>query len=153
MLLVNRQMYHEAREIIYSKNHFMFRKPEDLLRFVEEIGIENQNYIRSIRFPVNCTPKRPHIDPNKVLGIEPHYWTDVLLKSNLENVVEMYVCNEIFRETGLLSGVIDPAFEAAIKHMLGYCLGKNSTPKLILSGFFPFEYEKFPQQWRIIMYI
>jgi hypothetical protein len=48
ILRTNKQIYHEAIEILYSKNIFKFHEPEHLFAFEDQIGSENCMRVREM---------------------------------------------------------------------------------------------------------
>ncbi len=148
MLLVNTQLYREAKEILYSRNTFAFSNPQQMLDFLQQIGNGNKDRIQSISFWVTyfsipsqnmtgCEPK------------EPHLWAQALISADLKNITRMHVqAVGILRPHGL---DMDPGMENAIKNVLQGNPGNGAIRKLKLTGYNSDAYKKFPQTWEIIV--
>jgi len=67
ILRTNKQIYHEAIEILYSKNIFNFREPEQLFAFENQIGSENCMRVRAMSIWI--TRRFPH-EPEVVYSFE-----------------------------------------------------------------------------------
>ncbi|KAL9110225.1 MAG: hypothetical protein Q9187_008077 [Circinaria calcarea] len=150
MLLVNRQVYREAKEILYSRNTFAFSETKHMHDFLEQIGNENKDRIQSISFTVDYTRKPPHADPNHESGNEPHNWANILVNGDLKNITKMHVQGEIIDGAPWMLLVMDPVMEFAIKNVLQRSPGNEALRKLKLTGYNWNACKKFPQNWEII---
>ena len=149
MLLVNRQVYREARRILYSRNAFAFSEPQHMLEFLEQIGDENKDRIQSLSFWVAYCPQQPHGDPSCECGSEPHDWAKALLSADLENITRMHVQGEVIMGTPWNVLAMDPIMENAIKNVLQRSPGNEATRKLKLMGYDWNTYKKFPKSWEV----
>ncbi|KAI9696614.1 MAG: hypothetical protein M1836_005633 [Candelina mexicana] len=149
MLLVNSQVYREAKEILYSRNTFAFSETQHMLEFLEQIGEESKDRIQSISFWVDCTPERPNGGANFENGCKPHNWANTLVNGDLKHITTMHVQGEDIINGGLGMLVMDPIMETAIKHVLQRNPGNKAPRKLKLTGYDWNSSEKFPQNWEI----
>jgi hypothetical protein len=53
-----KQIYHEANSILYARNIFQFFRPEEALKFIEQIGHKNFESIRILNIELNKIPDR-----------------------------------------------------------------------------------------------
>ena len=150
MLLVNRQIYHEAKEIIYSRNTFTFFEPARMTEFVEQIGNENKDRIQSITIDVDRTYRPPDADPNLKSGSEPRFWAWVLKQIDFKNIVKMHLLGEDIKGMSWTSVTMDPIMEKTIKHVLQRNPANKAKRKLVLTGYNGLAYKKFPKKWDII---
>ena len=141
LLLVNRQMYREAKEMLYSRNTFAFSEPQHMLDFFEQIGSENKDRIQSISFSVVYTYKSE-------IETEPLDWANALTSADLRNVTKMDVQGEVIFG-GMTMVDMDPVMENAIKDVLHRNPGNEATRKLKLKGYNWNACKKFSQNWEI----
>ena len=149
MLLVNRQVYREAKEILYSRNTFAFSEPQHMLEFFEQVGHENKDRIQSISFWVDCTRKPPHADPDIEHEVGPHGWATALINADFRNITTMHVQGEDVNGGSWWTLPMDLIMEKAIKNILQRNPGNAATRKLILTGYHWDAYKQFPQDWEI----
>lgn len=147
LLVVNRQVYREAKEMLYSWNTFSFSESQHMLDFFEQIGRENKDRIQSISFPVVYIRKQPNVHPDLEIGTEPHNWANALISADLRNVTKMDVQGECPGSYGMV--FMDPVMENAIKDVLHRNPGNEAIRKLKLTGYHWNAYKKFPQDWKV----
>lgn len=148
LLLVNRQVYCEAKEILYSRNSFAFSEPQHLLDFLKQIGNHNKDRIQSLSFWVCYIDRQPHIDPNHETGTEPHDWANALIGADLRNVSKLHVQGETINSPWMVPAM-EPIMEIAIKSLLQRNPGNEATRKLKLTGYDCNACKRFPQNWEI----
>ena len=141
LLLVNRQVYREAKEMLYSRNTFAFSEPQHMLDFFEQIGSENKDRIQSISFSIVYMYKSE-------IETEPLDWANALASADLRNVTKMHVQGEILNAWMTMVDM-DPVMENAIKDVLHRNPGNEATRKLKLKGYNENARKKFPQDWEI----
>lgn len=100
LLRANKQIYHEAIEILYSKNIFKFQNPGHLFAFEEQIGSENRKRVREICIWI-IFPMREEVmlDPKHLLRSEyesvQSHWIAALKACGLEKIVHLGIEAEV----------------------------------------------------------
>lgn len=155
LLRANKQIYHEAIDILYSKNIFKFQEPGHLFAFEEQIGFENRKRVREIciwaRFP-----KRDEVilDPKDLLQSEydsvPSHWIAALKACRLEKIVHLGIEAEMLFVGPLSLLPMPKDLQEFIEEFLGRVTG-DKVPRLSLTGFRDEEREKFPKKWEVVM--
>ena len=150
MLLVNTQVYREAKEVLYSRNAFAFSEPQHMLDFLEQIGNGNKDRIQSISFVIRYPPQHSHVYPSYETGIEPHGWAKALTDADFKNITKMHIEGAtVFLPPSYMLDM-DPITENAIKKVLQRNPGNGAIRKLKLTGYNCNAYKKFPRTWEII---
>ena len=99
LLLVNRQIYSEAVELLYSKNTFSFKAPQELLEFERRIAPSHLDIIRRIRiwvvFPFT---EGEEVSPDR-LPLEkyhehPLHWAKALQMSRLDRLQKISIAGQ-----------------------------------------------------------
>lgn len=155
LLCTNKQIYHEAIGILYSKNIFRFQEPEHLYAFEKQIGLENCKRVREIciwtRLPWGDEAiLDPEYLPRSEYESVPSHWIAALAASGLEKIVHLGIEAEMLFSNpyGLLSMPKD--LQEFIKGFLGR-VAEDEVPRLSLRGFREQEREKFPKRWEVVM--
>ena len=155
LLRVNKQIYYEAIDILYSKNTFQFEEPEHLFAFEEQIGSENRKRVKTIHFWAIMPIRDEEIpDPNSLPRSEyqsaPSHWIAALKACGFRNIMHL----------GVEAGTIDAhplcllSMPKDLQEFIKECLGRvtdNGVPHLSLTGFREEEREKFPNKWKVVM--
>ncbi|KAF2469292.1 uncharacterized protein BDR25DRAFT_343703 [Lindgomyces ingoldianus] len=155
LLRVNKQVYHEAIEILYSKNIFRFQKPGQLFAFEQQIGLESLKRVRSIciwiRFPMEdeAVPD-PRYLPRSEYDSVPSHWTAALKACGLKQIVHLYIEAEMILSPPLSLLPMPKDLQVCIEEFLGR-VADNKVPHLSLKGFREEEREKFPKRWEVVM--
>jgi hypothetical protein len=151
---VNKQIYHEGIEILYSKNMFKFQYPRQLFAFEQPIGLENCKRMRNIciwiRFPEYQEVVR---DPRNLLPSEydsvPTHWIATLKACGLKNITHLTIEAETITGDVLFLLPMPKDLQESIEQFLER--GPNDTvPRLSLTGFQEDEKDKFPKRWEIV---
>jgi len=152
--LVNRQIYVEAMEILYSKNTFCFSNPSELLSFEDQIGIPNRDLVQRIEIPMVVMPESVVI-PDLDLGPPcdwrsiPAHWAKALMKSSFNHILEISITVEDLRSSNQNQVVIPPTLQHAIEDVFHRSQDQESKLRLVLKGFSNSEWRKFPKHWEI----
>ena len=152
--LVNRQIYAEAMEVLYSKNTFCFSNPSELLSFEDQIGIPNRCLIQRIAIPMVVMPESVMI-PDPDLGAPcdwrstPAHWAKAMMKSSFKHILEITVTVEDLRSSNQNQVVISPTLQHAIEDVFHRNQDQESKLRLVLKGFSELEWKKFPKHWAI----
>jgi hypothetical protein len=155
LLRVNKQIYHEAIEILYSKNIFKFQEPGQLFAFEEQIGFESRKRVREMciwtRFPGR---DEVVLDPKYLLRSEydsvPSHWIAALKACGLKKIVHLGIEAEMLFSTSLSLLFMPKDLQEFIEEFLGR-VADNEVPRLSLTGFWEKEREKFPKRWEVVM--
>jgi hypothetical protein len=154
LLLVNRQIYSEAVELLYSKNTFSFKAPQELLDFEHRIAPSHLDTIRRIRiwviFPFTEGEEvSPDRLPLEKYGEYPLHWAKALRVSRFDRLQKISIAgqcpNALDRE---LMPRPTPLREA-IEDLFSRKQDKDFIPELVLTGFQPTQNLKFPESWNI----
>ena len=145
LCLLNRQLYAEANEVLYTKNTFAFDEPQHLLDFLKEIGATNETLIRSISISVDFSAPVMLFGG---IGTESLYWASALTGCDLKGVVSMRVRASCVDGQYAFASV-DSALEHAIKDILLRDKEGGATRRLRFTGFGCDERKKFPEDWKI----
>ncbi|KAI9642459.1 hypothetical protein NHQ30_009264 [Ciborinia camelliae] len=151
-LLINRQIYDEAVQVLYTSNTFSFHKPRELFDFQSQIGVSNCALVRRIKISVVFEDESRHVPSEYVAPCDyeniPSHWAKALVESRLLNrIVGMQIdANTISHGMRLMS--MPPALNRAILATFSRNRLAITTPELILKGFQMQEVEKFPPSWR-----
>ncbi|OGM50631.1 hypothetical protein ABOM_000668 [Aspergillus bombycis] len=79
LLAVNRQVYNEARRVLYGLNSFIFQAPDTIPVFLIGIGQENAELLQSVRWmsgPQHCENQIDSIQRYLTQSEEEHIWND-----------------------------------------------------------------------------
>ncbi|CCD48140.1 hypothetical protein BcDW1_4927 [Botrytis cinerea BcDW1] len=152
LLLVNKQIYEEAVQILYSCNNFSFHRPRELFDFQNQVGVYNCGLVRQMKISVvfgdesMYTPVE-YVAPCDYENISSH-WAKALLESRLmSNIVGMQVdANTGSHEMRLMT--MPPSLYRAIIATFSRNRSLKTAPELILKGFQTQEVEKFPKHWK-----
>lgn len=156
LCLVNKQMHLEGIEVVYGKNTFFFKNPGEFIRFEEQIGVGNRALIRSLEIStaivsaISSLPDPDLVPPCDWQGV-PTHWSKALMKSRLENVVEMTITvkDPGSSEPNLVT--VSPVLQQAIVDMLQRSPDRELKRRLTLKGFADFERGKFPRDWEVMI--
>jgi len=154
LCLVNRQIHREASEILYSQNTFCFQNPGELLRFEEQIGSVNRDWIQRIEISTVVITQSSFVpDPDLIASCDwqgvPTHWSKGMLKSRLMNVVEMTITVENLGSSERNIVVLSPILQEAVMDFLQRSKTENKIRKLILKGFADWELGSFPLGWDV----
>lgn len=141
ILRTNKQIYHEAIEILYSKNIFKFHEPEHLFAFEDQIGSENCMRVREMSIWIMF----PSV-PDSV----PSYWITALKTCRLGKIVHLGIEAEMFFRASTNLLLMPEDLQHFIEGFLGRVAG-GEVPGLSLTGFQEEEREKFPESWEVVM--
>jgi hypothetical protein len=155
LLRANKQIYHEAVEILYSKNIFKFQEPGHLFAFQEQIGAENRKRVKEICIST-IFPRSDMVvlDPEHLLRSEyysvPSYWIAALNACGLVKIVHLGIEAEVIEShsSSLLSMPVD--LQEFIEEFLGR-VADDKVPRLSLRGFKEEERNRFPKRWEVVM--
>ena len=155
LLCTNKQIYHEAIEILYSKNIFKFQEPEHLFAFEKQIGPENCKRVREIciwtRFPRG---DEAILDPEDLPQSEydsfPSHWIAALAACGLEKIVHLGIEAEVLFSTSNSLLCMPKDLQEFIEGFLGR-VAENEVPRLLLRGFWEEERKIFPKRWEVVM--
>jgi len=155
LLRANKQIYHEAIEILYSKNIFKFQEPVQLFAFEDQIGFESRKLVREIciwtRFPgIDEVVLDPKYLQRSEYDSVPSHWIAALKACGLKKIVHLGIEAEM-----LFSHPPYPLpMPKDLQEFIGEFLGKvadDKVPRLSLKGFQEEEREKFPKKWEVVM--
>jgi hypothetical protein len=155
LLRANKQIYHEAIEILYSKNIFKFQEPGHLFAFEEQIGFENRKRVREIciwtMFPKN---HEVILDPDYILRSEydsfPSHWIAALKACRLEKIVHLGIEAEMLFSDPSFLLCMPEDLQEFIEEFIGR-VADDEVPRLSLTGFREEEREKFPKRWEVVI--
>jgi hypothetical protein len=151
LLQVNRQIFHEAIDILYSTNIFRFGNASQLFAFQQEIGPENCDRVRKLRIwisaklddIVNYEPSLEPSQPN-VYDQSMSEWAAALKTCSFRNIVHLEV------DADYISRPITKDLQDAIEELLGRPVNKR-VPHLALRGFDGEQSrDRFPQKWKVV---
>ncbi|KAI9771413.1 MAG: hypothetical protein M1839_002803 [Geoglossum umbratile] len=140
LCLLNRQVYEEANEILYTKNTIAFDEPQQIPDFLGKIGMRNRDLIRSISVFVIYNP--PLLGE---IGIEPRHWVNAFARCGLQGITSMHVKGEYIGQEWIVS--MDPPLRSAVTELLQRDKESGATRRLQLTGFNWEEWRKFPKDW------
>jgi hypothetical protein len=155
LLRANKQIYHEAIEILYSKNIFKFQEPGQLFAFEEQIGFNSRKRVREIciwtRFPER---DEVVLDPTHLLRSEydsvPSHWIAALKVCGLKKIVHLSIEAEMLFSNPFSLLSMPKDLQEFIKEFLGR-VADDEVPRLSLKGFQEEERKKFPKRWEVVM--
>ncbi|KAF2240507.1 hypothetical protein BU26DRAFT_206785 [Trematosphaeria pertusa] len=154
LLRANKQVYHEAVGILYSKNVFRFQEPGQLFAFEEQIGVESRRRVREICIWIRF-PGRDEVvlDPNHLSRSEydsiPSHWIAALKACRLEKIVHLGIEAEVIGSPLYLLSMPEGLREF-IREFLGR-VADDEVPRLSLTGFREEERGRFPERWEVVM--
>jgi hypothetical protein len=147
LCLANKQVWSEAREILYGENRFSFSFPAEMLRFEEQIGVANHGLVRSLGISCIEYPNRYQRGSDDFRNTMED-WTVSLKKSKFVNIVDLKVSVEVlFKYQTQISFL--PALQKTITTFLRRNKKERLDPRLTLVGFQAEETRKFPKHWKI----
>jgi hypothetical protein len=157
ILRTNKQIYHEAIEILYSKNIFKFRWLEQLFAFEDQIGSENCMRVREMSIWMRF-PHEPEVvqvlNPEHALRSEydsvPSHWITALKACRLATIVHLGIEAQLFSFAPTALHLMPEDLQQFIEGFLGRVAG-GEVPHLSLRGFREEEREKFPRSWEVVM--
>lgn len=156
LLRVNKKIYHEAVDMLYSKNIFHFTKSHHVVAFETKIGLENCKRVREISI---CIPfpteekarlKRKYWPP-------PEYddflcpWIAALAACRFNKIVHLRIDAFIVYPYGDDMLFMPKDLQEAIEKFFLERLAEDRVPRLSLSGFRMGERKKFPENWKVVM--
>ncbi|QSZ32179.1 hypothetical protein DSL72_001750 [Monilinia vaccinii-corymbosi] len=152
LLLVNRQMYEEAVQVLYACNNFSFHRPRELFDFQSQVGVYNCALVRQMKISVVFEDESMHAPSEYVAPSDyeniPSHWAKALMEARLmNNIVSMQIdANTGSHELRLMC--MPPALYRAI--LTTFARNRNATtaPEIILKGFQTQEVDKFPKTWK-----
>jgi len=155
LLCVNKQIYYEAVDILYSKNTFKSEEPEHLFTFEAQIGLENCKRVKTICFWTLLPTGEEEIpDPNSLPRSEyqsvPSHWIAALKACDFRNIVHLGIDAEMLFSDPLGLFSMPKDLQEFIEGYLGR-VTDNGVPHLSLTGFREEEREKFPNNWKVVM--
>jgi hypothetical protein len=149
LLRTNKQIYHEALEILYSKNIFNFQEPGQLFAFEEQIGFECRKRVKEICIWIRF-PRRDEVvlDPEHLVRSEydsvPSHWITALKTCGLKKIVHLGIEAEMPFSDPLSLLSMPKDLQEFIKEFLGR-VADNEVPRLSLTGFREEVREEFPK--------
>ena len=151
LLRTSKQIYHEAVEVLYSKNIFTFDVPSALIAFQSQIGPENCKRVRQIciwaEFPVRSREVRDSkYLPRSEYDKYPSDWIAALAACRFEKIIHLDI--EVYSHTS--SHIMPEDLQEFVKRFLGR-VAENEVPRLTLTGFREEERQKFPKEWKVDM--
>jgi hypothetical protein len=154
LCLVNKRIHDEAIEVLYGKNTFCFQTPGELIRFEEQIGVDNRNLVRSLEISTVVISANSSVpDPDLVAPCDwqgvPTHWSKALMRSHLMGVVEMTITVEDLGSSERILVTVTPVLQHAIQHILQRSQNEYLKPRLTLKGFGLSERDKFPDDWDV----
>jgi len=155
LLRTNKQIYHEAIEILYSKNIFSFQEPRELFAFEEQIGFEGRKRVREICISARF-PRRDEVvlDPEHLVRQDYDnvlsHWIAALKTCGLKKIVHLSIEAELLGFAQLSLHSMPKDLQEFIIEFLGR-VADDEVPRLSLTGFQEDEREKFPKSWRVVM--
>ena len=156
LLRVNKKIYQEAVDVLYSKNIFHFAKPDHIFAFESQIGLENCKRVREISI---CIPfpteekarlKRKYWPPMEYDNFLCP-WIAALAACRFDKVVHLRVDAFIVCPHGDDMLFMPKDLQGAIEKFFLERLAGNRVPRLSLSGFRMGERKRFPEQWKVVM--
>ncbi len=152
---VNRQIYREAVEIMYSSNVFYFGMPSELLIFDQRIGFVNREQVREIIFWIRFPDVNELVDDPKDLLVTqyqsiPSHWMAALKECRLRKVVHLGIQAELLFAIPRFLRAMPPDLLEFIKDFLGRA-GGDEVRRLSLKGFREDQRERFPKEWEVVM--
>ena len=155
LLSTNKQVYHEAIDILYPKNIFKFRVARKLFAFEDQIGLENRKRVREIIIWTIFPVSEERLVPTKYLlrseyGSHLPHWIAALKACDLQKIVHLGIEAKKQPASSPLSLLSMPRdLQGCIEEFLGRA-ADNEVPRLSLTGFKE-EREKFPKTWEVVM--
>ncbi|KAF7894144.1 hypothetical protein EAF00_007658 [Botryotinia globosa] len=152
LLLVNKQIYEEAVQVLYSCNNFSFHRPRELFDFQNQVGVYNCGLVRQMKISVVFEDESKHTPSEYVAPCDyeniPSHWAKALLESRLmSNIVGMQIdANTGSHEIRLMT--MPPSLYRAIIATFSRNRSSKTAPELILKGFQTQEVDKFPRHWK-----
>ncbi|KAH6715364.1 hypothetical protein DL95DRAFT_442240 [Leptodontidium sp. 2 PMI_412] len=159
LLYLNKQVSQEAAEILYSKNEISITGPGELLRFEQQIGSRNRDFIRLLKIrifiyqDITCIP-----DPEYLASYDfkpvPSHWAKALAQSQLKGVETLKVKIIDCIEHGDGLAVMSPGLQRAIVHFFRQRSEKprERLQRVGLKGFRVSELGKFPNHLGVFGY-
>lgn len=155
LLRTNKQIYHEAREILYSENIFRFTRPKHLVHFWNQIGSANRKQVRQI-FIQSSIPRKGEVisDPKDPPSTEnngyPSHWGAALALCDFENIVHLSVDTDPRNVWSEIPFGVAKDLQKLIEKVLER-VPENEVPRLSLTGYDEKEREKFPRNWKVVV--
>lgn len=156
LLYTNKQIYHEAIDILYSKNIFRFGAPRVLFDFEQQIGPENCRRVKQISLWTRFPSEDQEIERINLLRppcrqSSSSHWIAALADSRFNNIVhlgiEAHVCP--MPHPSLL---MPEALQEFLERFFEKRVAEHKVPRLSLTGFREEEREKFPKEWKVEMH-
>ncbi|KAF1993969.1 hypothetical protein P154DRAFT_527389 [Amniculicola lignicola CBS 123094] len=157
LLRVNRQMYHEAGEVLYSRNMFRFDGPPSLRAFEGKIALESREQVKQICIHINFRGQAlGPVDESdddlffwaKQLHFPPE-WIAALKACRLKKIEHLRVRAKMYGPRSLSPLSMPEDLKDAIIQFLER-VPDEKVPKLSLKGFQEKEIEKFPKRWTFV---
>jgi hypothetical protein len=158
LCLVNKQVYGEAVQVLYSKNIFCFERAGQLLEFEKVIGLPNCGLVEHIEINVNVTGVRQGglmADPDLVVPCDwqgfPSHWAKALMRSSLRNVLQLTVIAQLPEKPSWdgKSVKLPSSLRLAIGDFFRRRPNQAVPPRLNLSGFNCIDLKGFMGKWDI----
>jgi hypothetical protein len=155
---LNKQVYGEAVQVLYSKNTFCFERAGQLLEFEKVIGPSNCGLVEHIEIDVNVTGAHQGgliADPDLVVPCDwqgfPSHWAKGLMRSSLRNVLELTVIAQLPEKPSWdgKSVKLPSSLRLAIGDFFRRWQNQAVTPRLNLSGFDCIDLKGFMGRWNI----
>ncbi|KAG9244966.1 hypothetical protein BJ878DRAFT_42376 [Calycina marina] len=157
LLTTSKQVYTEARDILYTKNIFYFDEPHEITEFAKDIGSVNSSIVQQISInAVFTTMKEPtvadgamNLYTSKVRY--PSDWARALNSSQLGNINHIKFSVESIYSINALSLLPMPnALQQAIERIFKRRRDVDILPRLSLKGFQHTVPEMFPKDWKVV---
>jgi hypothetical protein len=155
LLRTNKQVYHEAVEILYSRNIFVFREPQQLFALEEQIVSANWQRVRQICIWM-IFPRHDVVipDPKDVIRSDydsfPSHWIAAMKQCRFESITHLGIEAEALSSSPLSLLLMPAELQEYIHEVLGR-VSDNKVPKLSLTEFLEKERDRFPKRWEVVI--
>lgn len=156
LLRTNKQIYHEAIDMVYSKNIFDFTEAEDFVAFQKQIGLQNCKQVREISIWIKF-PTQQEAKLNPKYWPQPEYdsfltpWLAALTACRFEKIVHLRV-DAFVRYPDSYDMLLMPNnLQDVIEKFFLERMPEDRVPRLSLIGFQFEERKKFPESWKVEM--
>jgi hypothetical protein len=153
LLRTNKQIYSEAVELLYLKNTFSFKVPQELFDFERRIRPSHLDLIRKIQIYVLFPSNQGEEASPEGLALEqyqeyPSHWAKALQMSRLKKIEKISIEGErLMADWELMT--MPKILRQSIEDVFSRKQEKGFVPELSLTGFSPGEYLRLPGSWNV----
>lgn len=162
LLRANKQIYHEAVEVLLRENCVHFHLDTDFTRFVDNLGKERLKFVREIKITVLFADRMEsyQLDPfddeleerdeaRSAWASSPQNWEKVLRRPGMVGMRKVTVVADYIEEPELVRITLPADLKEGIERLFGSKQGVDVRPKLILQGGNWAEEHGLPGDWEV----